>query len=419
MQSTWHRLALGGSGLAIKRRAERVSLALVLLLVGLSVSLHAEDWPQWRGPHRDGTVVTEEAHAKPANTFKTVWKASVGKGFSSLAVVGGRVFTMGNADNTDSIFCLDAETGKVLWKHSYPCALTPLAYEGGPSATPAVDGQRVYTLSKAGHLFCLDATTGEVQWSQKVEPAPRKEKDYRVDWGYASSPLVLGDKLIVSVGWAGMALNKANGKPLWDNGPGRPGYSSPVPFTQDGRQCVAMLVARGVVAVEAETGKALWTIPWRTTWDQNAPDVIISGTKLFVSTGHGVGCALFDIKTDTPQELWRNKSMRNELSSSILWKGSIYGFDRDRVVCLDWQRGDVRWTGPELGRGTLILVNGHLILLGEQGQLAIAEATSETYRTQGDSQPILSGRCWTAPAFAAGRLYVRNAAGDVACVDLR
>jgi outer membrane protein assembly factor BamB len=423
MQFPWQWSTTGtelmGSGRLIKRAAERQHFAWAVLLVGVSVPLHAEDWPQWRGPHRDGTVAMEEASWKPESPPKIVWRASVGKGFSSLAVVGGRVFTMGNTDDTDSIFCLDAETGKVQWKHSYPCPLTPLAYEGGPSATPAVDGQRVFTLSKAGHLFCLDATTGEVKWSKKFEPAPRKEKDYRVDWGYASSPLVLGDKLIVSVGWAGMALNKADGKLLWDNRPGRPGYSSPVPFTQDGRQCVAMLVARGVVAVEAERGKILWTIPWRTTWDQNAADVIISGTSLFVSTGHGVGCALFDVKTAPPQEQWRNKSMRNELSSSIFWKGSVYGFDRDRVVCMDWQRGNTRWTGPELGRGTLIIVNGYLILLGEQGQLAIAEASGEAYRPLGDPVPILSGRCWTAPAFAAGRLYVRNAAGDVACVDLR
>jgi outer membrane protein assembly factor BamB len=322
-------------------------------------------------------------------------------------------------DDVDSVFCFDAETGEVLWKHSYPCPLNPLAYEGGPSATPAVDGQRVYTLSKSGHLFCLDTATGKVLWSHKFDPAPRKEKDYRVDWGYAASPLILGEKLILSVGWAGMALNKADGKPIWDNGPGRPGYSSPVPFMLGNRQCVAMLVARGVVAVEAVGGKTLCTIPWRTTWDQNAPDVVIFGTKLFVSTGHGVGCALFDLNADLPKEVWRNKSMRNELSSSVLWKGSVYGFDRDRLVCMDWESGKIQWSGPEMGRGTVILVNGRLIILGEQGQLAIAEATSEAYRPFGEPQTILSGRCWAAPAFSGGRVFVRNAAGNVECVDVR
>ena len=154
----------------------------------------------------------------------------------------------------------------------------------------AVDEGRVYTLSKSGHVFCLDAATGEVLWSKKFDPAPRKEGDYRNDWGYAASPLILGRKLILSIGWAGMALDKTDGKLIWDNGPGRPGYSSPVPFTMDGRQCLAMHVARGIVAVEAEGGKALWTIPWRTNWDQNASDVVVSDGKMFVSSGHGRGC---------------------------------------------------------------------------------------------------------------------------------
>jgi outer membrane protein assembly factor BamB len=361
-------------------------------------------------------LAADWSSSKPVAEYRVVWKSSVGKGMSSLAVAGGRVFTMGNTDDVDSVFCLEAQTGKVLWKHSYPCPLNPLSYEGGPSATPAVDGQRVYTLSKSGHLFCLDTATGKVLWSHKFDPAPRKEKDYRVDWGYAASPLILGEKLILSVGWAGMAMNKTDGTPIWDNGPGRPGYSSPMPFIQGGRQSVAMLVARGVVAVEAAGGRTLWTLPWRTTWDQNAPDVVVFDRKLFVSTGHGVGCALFDLDADKPKEIWRNKNMRNELCSSVLWKGSLYGFDRERLICMDWDRGTIQWSGPEMGRGTLILVNGRLILLGEQGQLAVAEATREAYRPLGKPQTILSGRCWTAPAFSGGRVFVRNGAGDVACV---
>lgn len=374
------------------------------------------DWPCWRGSHRNGT--SSEAIEPPSNQaagYKVLWKASVGKGFSSFAVADGRAFTMGNTDDIDTVFCFDATTGKVLWKHSCPCPLTPLSYEGGPSATPAFDGHRVYTLSKFGHLFCLDVATGQVIWSKKFDPAPRKEEDYQVDWGYAASPLVLGEKLILSIGWAGMAINKADGKVIWDNGPGRPGYSSPVPFVQNGRSCVAMLVARGVVAAEVGSGKILWTIPWRTTWDQNAPDVLISDGKLFVSTGHGVGCALFDIGSE-PKELWQNKNMRSELSSPVLWKGCIYGFDGNRLACLDWATGERRWSEQGFGRGSLILAKGRLIVLGERGNLAIAEAVSEAYRVLGKPQPVLSDRCWTAPAFSDGRIFLRSATGEVVCV---
>lgn len=388
--------------------------------IGLAQEKPPAAWPCWRGPHRNGTSAEAAwSHGGPSVGRKVLWKASVGKGFSSFAIADGRVFTMGNANDMDTVFCLDAEKGNVLWKHSYPCPLTPLAYEGGPSATPAVDGPRVFTLSKAGHVFCLDAATGEVVWSKKFDPAPRKEEDYKVDWGCAASPLILGEKLILGIGWAGVALNKADGKPIWDNGPGRPGYSSPVPFIQDGRPCVAMLVARGVVAVEVGSGKILWTIPWRTTWDQNAPDVIVSEGKLFVSTGHGVGCAVFDISSDTPSKIWRNKNLRSELSSPVLWKGFVYGVDGNRLVSIDWATGKRQWSEESLGRGTLILVDGHLIALSDQGELVIAEATSQAFRPVGKPQAILSGRCWTAPAFSGGRIFARNAAGDVVCVEAR
>ena len=401
----------------------RCRFLVLLVLYALEASAPAQEkplaaWPCWRGPHRNGTSFESGwSHAGPDSGRKVLWKASVGKGFSSFAVAEGRVFTMGNTKDVDTVFCLDAETGKVLWKHSYPCPMAPLAYEGGPSATPAVDGPRVYTLSKSGHVFCLDAATGEILWSKKFDPAPRKEGDYHVDWGYAASPLILGEKLILGIGWAGVALNKSDGKPIWDNGPGRPGYSSPVPFLQAGRPCVAMLVARGLIAVEISSGKILWTVPWRTTWDQNAPDVIVSDGKLFVSTGHGVGCALFDIASDAPKEIWRNKNLRSELASPVLWKGFIYGFDGNRLVSIDWATGKRLWSEEGLGRGTLILVDGHLVALSDQSELVIAEASGDAFRPLGKPQAVLSGRCWTAPAFSGGRIFVRNAVGDVACVD--
>jgi len=377
-------------------------------------------WPCWRGPYRSG-ISTETGWNRSwsASAPRVLWKASVGKGFSSLAVAAGRVYTMGNAEAADSVFCLEADTGRVLWKQSYPCPLAPLSYEGGPSATPALDGDRLYTLSKSGHLFCYDAGTGRIIWSKKFDSAPWKLGDYPVNWGYAASPLVLGDKLILSVGSAGMALNKLDGNVLWDNGPGRPGYSSPVPFIWGQRLCLAMLVARGAVAVDAEAGKVLWEIPWRTTWDQNAADVIVADGKLFISTGHNVGCALFDISTGAPKEIWRNKNMRNELASSVLWQGCLYGFDKERLACIDWETGKTRWSESGLGRGTLILVDGHLIALGDRGKLVLAEANSQGLKVQGSVQMPADERYWTAPVLAAGRIFVRNAAGDVFCVDLR
>lgn len=417
---------MSASGLfvgSVSRRTPAIAFVVLLLRAVLPDTVAAAEsvnWPGWRGPQRNGTSLeTGWAQTWPGGGPKILWQAAVGKGFSALAVADGRAFTMGNTDNVDTVFCLDAATGKVLWKHSYPCPLTPLSYQGGPSATPAVDQQRVYTLSKSGDLFCLDVDNGQIVWSKKFAPAPRKEGDYQVDWGYAGSPLIVGPQLFLSVGWAAMALDKSTGRVLWDNGPGRPGYSSPVPFSADGRECLALLVARGVVATDAASGHIRWTIPWRTTWDQNAPDVLVSERKLFVSTGHGVGCALFDIAGRAPQEIWRNKNMKNELSSSVLYRECLYGFDKDRLACIDWNSGASRWTEPGLGRGSLILVDGHLIIVGERGRLVLAKATPEAYRVLGELQLPAGERYWTAPAFSAGRIFVRNAVGDVMCVDVR
>lgn len=379
----------------------------------------ASDWPNWRGSNRDG--ISDETNLNwswPTNGPKTVWKGAIGKGFSSLVIARGRLYAMGNQANIDTVFCLDAASGKEIWKHSYACLLDPLSYEGGPSSTPAVDGNRVYTLSKSGHLFCLDAQSGGILWSNKFEVPPTTSQDYKVWWGYAGSPLIAGDRLILSVGTAGMAMDKLTGKVVWDNGPGRPGYSSPVPFKTSKQSGFAFLSGHEIVAVKANSGDILWKISWRTTWDQNAPDVLVADEQLFISTGHGVGSALFDLAEGQPVQTWRNKNMRSELSTPVLWKGALYGFDTKSLVCLDWKTGDRKWVGEETGKGSLILVDGKLIALQEDGILVIVEATSEAYRPVAKAQ-ILSGRCWSAPSLADGRLYARNSIGDLVCLDLR
>lgn len=354
----------------------------------------------------------------PATGPQVLWKATVGKGFSSFAVSDGRVYTMGNRDNEDRVFCLDAATGREVWKHTYSCKLEPLSYEGGPSATPAVDGDRVYSLSKFGHCFCLDARTGQVVWSRTFEPPATTDDDYRVWWGFAGSPLVMGDKLILSVGGGGTALDKRTGKTLWQSDSNRPGYSSPVPLRVGSDQCFVFLSGHELVSVVAESGKCLWKVPWRTTWDQNAPDVVPAEGKLFVSTGHDVGCALFDLAGERPVELWRNKSMRNELASSVLWKGHLYGFDSRRLACLDWKTGVLKWAAEDTRQGSLIVADGKVIALEENGTLLVGEATGEGWKPMAKAR-VLAGRCWTSPVLSDGRLLVRNAEGTVVCLDVR
>jgi outer membrane protein assembly factor BamB len=377
------------------------------------------DWPNWRGPAQDGISKETKLNWKwPSEGPKKLWQTTIGKGMSSFAVAHGRVYSMGNREDVDTVYCFDAGTGKVIWKHPYPCPLNPLSYEGGPSSTPAVDDDRVYTLSKAGDCFCLDAATGKVIWSRKFDAPPTTKEDYKVWWGFAGSPLIEGNKLILSVGTAGVALNKRTGDILWDNGPGRAGYSSPVPFDFQSERCFAKLSGHEIVMARISDGKILAQTLWRTTWDQNAPNVLVADGKLFVTTGHGVGCALFDIAAEGLTPVWRNKNMSSELASPVLWKNDVYGFDKNRLVCLDWKTGTIRWAAEETRQGSLIVADEKLLVMQEDGTLLGAEATPEAFKPVAKAQ-VLDGRCWTVPVLSNGRLLLRNAAGTVVCLDLR
>ena len=402
-----------------------VFLMLALWLVSFHPSSAAEkrnggfDWPCWRGPERNGISPETGLNWRwNTNGPAVLWRATLGNGFSSFAVADGRVITIGNDNQTDTVFCFAAASGKVLWQHRYPCDPQPLSYEGGPGATPAVAQGKVYTFSKNGDLFCLDVQSGKVIWSKKFELWPYQEGDWRNTWRYSGSPLVIGERLYLSLGLSGMALNKNDGTILWQSPAGHPGYSSPVPFQTETRQTLAFFSGHAVFGIEPDTGRSLWRVPWNTLWDLNAADPIIHENKLFVSSGNGVGCALFDISTPSPRELWRNKNIKNMMNSSVLWQGLLFGFSDTHLSCITWETGEEKWMTRDVRKGSLILADAQLILLSETGKLVVAEATDRGYQPLAQAQ-ILNGRCWTVPVLSNGRLYVRNAAGDMVCLDVR
>lgn len=393
---------------------------VVLTLAAAAAGGLASDWPCWRGPKRNG--ISDETDLNwqwDAAQPPILWQASVGTGFSSFAVSNGRAVTMGHAEGLDTVSCLDAATGAVLWTHRYPCELQPLAYEGGPGATPAIADGRVYTFSKDGHLFCLDAADGRVVWSKTFPLWRRREGDWKNTWRYAGSPLVLGGRLYMALGEAGAAFDAADGTPVWQSEDGHPGYASPVPFTPPGggNLALAFFAGHAVIGVETATGKRLWNIPWRTEWDFNAADPIIHDGRLFVSSGNNTGCALYDISENPPRELWRNKHLKTPMNTAVLWQGHLYGFNDADLVCVSWATGELKWSDRSVRRGSLLLAEGRLIALSENGTLAVAEATPEGFAPALRAR-ALGGRCWTAPALADGRLFLRNAQGQVTCLNV-
>lgn len=380
----------------------------------------AADWPRWRGPDYNGiSQETGWTASWPEAGPEVLWKASIGTGFSSVAVSGGRVYTMGNINNRDILYCFDAATGDEIWKTSYPCPLLNKNHEGGPCATPTIDGDAIYTFSKDGDVVRFKAANGEIVWHKNLN----KEFGFKhPTWHFSGSPLVVGDLVILNAGTSGVALNKVDGGIAWQSDKGVPGYTTGVPFTSGGQKYIALMVSREIVALNPTTGAVLWRFPWKTSYDINAADPIISGDTMFISSGYNHGGALLKIEGNKVTELWQNKNMCNQVNSSVLWEGYLYGFSgqvggQGKLTCMDLQSGQVKWSQGGMGTGSLMFADGKLIILGEKGKLVIAEASPDQYKEIASAQ-ILSGKCWTMPVLANGRIYARNAEGRLVCVDV-
>lgn len=381
----------------------------------LAFSANAADWPRWRGPDANGISKETGWSAQwPAEGPKQLWKAKVGIGFSSVSVSKGRVFTMGNVTDKDTVFCFDANTGKEVWKFSYPEKLDPKYYEGGPSATPTVDGDRVFTISKSGVVHCLDAAKGTVVWSTNLAKGLKAEAP---TWGFSGSVLVDGDLCIVNVGSAGTALDKKTSKKVWSWGTDAAGYSTPVPVDWNGERAVVMFIKADVAAIRAKDGKILWRHPWQTEYDVNAADPIISGKKIFITAGYNHGNALLDVSSGQPKVVWENKNLRMHFNCPVLWNGHIYGIDENQLRCIVFDTGEVKWTDKSSGKGSLMLADGKLIVLSEKGELMVADATPDGFKPISRAQ-VLGGKCWSVPVLANGKIYCRNAAGDEICLDV-
>lgn len=383
-----------------------------------------QDWPKWRGPDYNGiSKETDWSTDLPKKQGEILWTASVGTGFSSFSVCNGRVYTMGNQGprnaQKDVVYCFDSLTGREIWSFSYPSPLAPVQYDGGPNATPTIDADRVYTWGKNAYLHCLDAQTGKLIW----------KKDLQAEYGLklakhglSSSVLIIGDLLILNGIEITLALDKTKqGTLVWKTptGPGSQGagYSTPVPYEADGKKCLAVFQAEGALGLTLSDGKVLWTFPWETAWNLNVADPIVDGNRFFLSSGYNAGCVLFEMQDGTPVERWRNKNMDNHFNTSVLYKGHLYGFDQSTLRCLDFSDGSIKWSQKGLGKGSLMIAGDKLVILSERGKLVIAEASSDTFQSLFEKE-ILKNKCWTPPVLSHGKLYARNARGDVVCLDL-
>ena len=389
----------------------RLALIAALLLPSLSP---AGDWPNWRGPTYDG-ISRERLPDQLTGKLPVRWRTNVGIGFSTVSVAGERVLTMGNRQGADTIYCLDARTGKIIWRHDYPCELDPRYYEGGPSATPTIHDGSVYTLSKKGHVFRLSLTDGKVIWRRHLT------KDYGFElpeWSFASSPVIDGDRVLFNVGREGTALSRRDGKTLWKPSLQTAGYASFVPFAHQGATHT-LFSAKALLGIDTRKGKVTWSHPRTCSRDVNAADPIIIGNRIVVSNSRGT--ELLEIGPEL-KTIWNQRGLRWYFNAGVLIDRHLYSINGTthrptQLVCTSLDTGEKIWSEEGYGSGAMMAARDKLILF-DKGMLTIFKANPRKFDPV-HRQQILSGRCWTAPVLANGRIYCRNAAGDLACVSVR
>jgi outer membrane protein assembly factor BamB len=399
------------------RRSLILHAALALLLAASA----SADWLEYRGPTQNGIAAEKLTGTLPAAP-KVLWKTRVGLGTAAVTVNGDRAFTMGNTDQkNDTVVCLDVRTGKVAWKHEFPLAPDPNMFEGGPRSTPTIDGNVVYTLSHQGDLWALNAGTGKPIWYKHLQ------KDFggrRPGWGYAGSPTIEGNLVLIDSGGEGsstLALNKTTGALVWKSGSDKAGYASVVVADLGGKRTVLVFKSDALVGLDLKDGREQWRTAWKTDYGVNAATPIVIGDSVLITSGYGTGAALLEIGSGGVTQKWRNKSLRSHFNSPVVHQGHVYGIDGNagggNLVCLELATGNVKWTEKSVKGGSLILADSKLICLTEKGELVICEATPGGFKASLRA-PVLDKRCWVQPTLSGGRLFVKNNDGDLVCLAL-
>lgn len=404
-------------------------IPIVFTFAAAAAPLEAADWPCFRGPNHDGISSDTGLGFDFANPPPPLWERAVGSGFSSFAVVGGKVYTCGTVGEQQVLFCLNEADGAVVWQ-------TPLEREyqerqggDGPRATPTVDGGKVYVQGALGRLVCADASDGRVLWDKQFSAMPV--------WGYSHSVLIEGNLAITCAGGddgALVAFDKQTGKQVWQAGDGGVGYATPYPITLNDKRYIVGFLAQRALVVDASDGRAVWERPWKTDWDVNAAAPIYHDGRLLLSSGYHSNAKVFNVSMDGArlkgEVAWDSKALQNKFQSPVLLGEHLYSGDQNGLHCVEFASGKRAWSyrrirdvphapddGASFQHSTVVAADGKLWVLTEDGKLLAGPATPSEFRTEGVAQ-ILDGRCWTVPVICNGKLFARNMT-RVVCFDLK
>lgn len=384
-------------------------------------------WPQFRGPHRDATVpgVVLDVDWK-SRSPKEIWKRKVGPGWSSFSVAGNRLFTQEQRGENEDVVCYDARTGDQRWVRESKARFAETMGGDGPRATPTLSGGMLYAQGATGLLQCLDPLTGAPKWEHDLmQDADRKKLPI---WGFASSPLIVGDKVIVYSGGeedkAGLLLayDAASGEPRWKAPVGKGSYSSPQLAKLAGRDVVLFWANTGLTAVDAHTGKPAWNYDWMFEGYRVVQPLLVGESTVLLGTGMGFGTRRIEVVADKGEvkfeDRWTTHDMKPDFNDFVVYNGDLYGLDHNILCCIDLATGSKKWKNGRYGNGQILLLPdaGQLLVLSETGELVLIRANpaklDEVARFK-----VLEGKTWNHPALVGDRIFVRNAE-EAACFEL-
>ena len=377
------------------------------------------DWPCWRGPNGDATSTVTGIIKDWSQGLNPLWQVDylcqgpASATWSSPVVQGDRLIVCGRDEDKDLVFCLNANDGTLLWQNHH-AATAGKSHGTGMRATPAIDGDRVYTFGRSGDLVCWALSHGKILWRKNVQDEGGKAPK----WGHSSSPRVTDKHVLVQGGGTArvIAYDKLSGEVTWTSGQGDAGYAPLVTMTLGSTQAYLAFHGTGLAAMDANTGTELWNTPWETPYGVNATTPLVIDDKIFITSGYGTGAQLLQASDTEANILWTYKTMAAHHSDGMILDGFLYGYSGQSVQnrgvfkCLELSTGAEKWSTKAMGWGTCVSVDGHLLCLDIKGNLFLMKPNPENFikvtslpKALGD----VKGPVWTLPVIANGRLYLR------------
>jgi len=381
-------------------------------------------WTDFRGPKRDGEYREVPVLADwPTTGLMPLWKQPVGAGYASFVIARGRAFTIEQRGAQEVVAAYDVPTGRELWTNAWAAEFRETMGGDGPRATPTWADGKVYALGATGELRALDDASGKVVWRTNI----LSDSDaHNLDWGMAAAPLVVDDTVIVLPGGSNgrsiVGYDRATGKRVWSALGDKQAYCSPMLVTLKGVRQLLVVSATRMMGVVPGDGTVLWEYPFATFNGINAAQPLVIGdNRVFVSASYGAGSAMIELSGGgerfSVREVWRNNRMKNRFSGSVLRDGVIYGLDEGILAAIDAETGELKWKGGRYGYGQVVLAGNNLIVLTEDGDLALVRTNPDRHEEISRFR-VLEGKTWNVPAISGGYLLVRNLS-EMAAFDLR